>query len=97
MKNIKATVLIFAAAAACVAQSPQSAKQLRKQEARLRKELDPAKRQQLYVDLQKKIINDVDMIPVAMVLDRSMNVATLKGMPTIEPLWGLDLTRLYFQ
>src|ERR1700736_6605630 len=43
MKNIKATVLLFAAAAACLAQpSPQSAKQLRKQEARLRKELEPA-------------------------------------------------------
>jgi peptide/nickel transport system substrate-binding protein len=62
-----------------------------------RKELDVAKRQQMYVDLQKKIINDVDMIPVAMVLDRSVSVATLKGMPSVEALWGLDLTRLYFQ
>src|SRR5438270_8033073 len=65
--------------------------------AAARTELDVAKRQQMYFDLQKKIINDVDMIPVAMVLDRSVNVASLKGMPTIEPLWGLDLTRLYFQ
>jgi len=62
-----------------------------------RKELDVAKRQQMYVDLQKKIVNDVDMIPVAMVLDRSVSVATLKGMPTVEALWGLDFTRLYFQ
>ncbi len=65
--------------------------------AAARKELDGAKRQQMYVDLQKKIINDVDMIPVAMVLDRSVSVATLKGMPSIEALWGLDLSRLYFQ
>jgi hypothetical protein len=32
-----------------------------------------------------------------MVLDRSMNVSSLKGMPSVEPLWGLDFTRLYFQ
>jgi hypothetical protein len=32
-----------------------------------------------------------------MVLDRSMGVASLKGMPTLEPLWGFDFTRLYFQ
>jgi peptide/nickel transport system substrate-binding protein len=65
--------------------------------AAARKELDPAKRQQMYVDLQKKIINDVDMIPLAMLQDRSITVASLKGMPTQEAIWGLDLTRLYFQ
>jgi peptide/nickel transport system substrate-binding protein len=65
--------------------------------AAARKELDPAKRQQMYVDLQKKIINDVLMVPLAMVNDRSMTVASLKGMPTIEAIWGLDFTRLYFQ
>jgi peptide/nickel transport system substrate-binding protein len=65
--------------------------------AAARKELDVAKRQQLYVDLQKKIITDVDMIPIAMVLDRSVGVANLKGMPTVEALWGLDFTRLFFQ
>ena len=32
-----------------------------------------------------------------MVLDRSMSVATLKGMPSVEALWGLDFTRIYFQ
>ena len=42
MKNIQATVLVFAAAACLAQPSPQSAKQLRKQEARLRKELEPA-------------------------------------------------------
>jgi peptide/nickel transport system substrate-binding protein len=65
--------------------------------AAARRELDPAKRQQMYVDLQKKIVNDVDMIPLAMLLDRSMTVASLKGMPQQEAIWGLDLTRLYFQ
>jgi peptide/nickel transport system substrate-binding protein len=62
-----------------------------------RKELDQTKRQQMYVDLQKKIMNDVLMVPLAMVNDRSMVVSSLKGMPTLEALWGLDLSRLYFQ
>jgi peptide/nickel transport system substrate-binding protein len=65
--------------------------------AAARRELDPAKRQQMYVDLQKKIINDVDMIPLAMVLDRSISVSSLKGMPQEEAIWGLDITRLSFQ
>jgi ABC-type transport system substrate-binding protein len=65
--------------------------------AAARKELDPAKRQQMYVDLQKKIVNDVDMIPLAMLLDRSITASSLKGMPQEESIWGVDLTRLYFQ
>jgi peptide/nickel transport system substrate-binding protein len=65
--------------------------------AAARMELDPAKRQQMYVDLQKKIINDVFMIPIAMVNDTGIQVASLKGMPKVEALWGLDLTRLSFQ
>jgi hypothetical protein len=32
-----------------------------------------------------------------MLLDRSITVPSLKGMPTQEAIWGLDLTRLYFQ
>jgi ABC-type transport system substrate-binding protein len=65
--------------------------------AAARKELDPTKRQQMYVDLQKKIMDDVLMVPLAMLNDRSMVVSSLKGMPTLEAIWGLDLTRLYFQ
>jgi peptide/nickel transport system substrate-binding protein len=65
--------------------------------ATARKELDVAKRQQLYVDLQKKIINDVMMIPMAMVNDNTMSTASLKGLPKSEAIWGMDLTRLYFQ
>jgi peptide/nickel transport system substrate-binding protein len=65
--------------------------------AAARKELDQTKRQQMYVDLQKKILDDVLMVPLAMVNDRSMVVPSLKGMPTLEAIWGLDFTRLYFQ
>ncbi len=65
--------------------------------AAARQELDPAKRQQMYVDLQKKIIDNVYMVPLAMLLDRSITVASLKGMPKQEAIWGLDLSRLYFQ
>jgi ABC-type transport system substrate-binding protein len=65
--------------------------------ATARTELDTTKRQQLYVDLQKKIVDQVLMIPLAMLDDQNMQVAALKGMPTQEALWGIDLTRLYFQ
>lgn len=64
--------------------------------AAARKELDPAKRQQMYVDLQKRIINEVLMVPVAMISDRTLASASLKGLPKLEALWGLDLTRLSF-
>jgi hypothetical protein len=42
-------------------------------------------------------LNDALMVPLAMVNDRSMHVSSLKGMPKIEALWGMDLTRLTFQ
>jgi hypothetical protein len=42
----------------------------------------------MYVDLSTKIINDVDMIPLAMLLDRSVVAPTLKGMPQVEAIWG---------
>jgi len=62
--------------------------------AAARKELDAKKREQLYAELQKKIIQDVLQIPLAMIPDRSMHVSSLKGMPKLEALWGLDLSRL---
>jgi peptide/nickel transport system substrate-binding protein len=65
--------------------------------AAARRELDQTKRQQLYAVLEKKIMDQALMIPLAMVQDRSMVVGSLKGMPTLEAIWGLDLTRLYFQ
>jgi peptide/nickel transport system substrate-binding protein len=62
--------------------------------AAARKELDPKKREQMYVDIQKKIMSEVLMVPLAMVNDQAIHTAALKGMPTLEALWGLDLTRL---
>ncbi len=62
-----------------------------------RRELDPKKREQMYIDLQKKIVSEALIIPLAMVNDRSMQGSSLKGMPSLEPIWGIDLTRLYVQ
>jgi peptide/nickel transport system substrate-binding protein len=62
--------------------------------AAARKEMDPKKREQMYVDIQKKIMTDVLMVPLAMVNDQAIHTSALKGMPTLEALWGLDLTRL---
>ncbi|HEY3061341.1 MAG TPA: ABC transporter substrate-binding protein [Chloroflexota bacterium] len=62
-----------------------------------RRELDTKKREQLYADLQRKIIQDVLEIPLAMVQDRSIHVSSLKGLPKLEALWGFDFTRFSFQ
>jgi len=62
-----------------------------------RRELDVKKREALYADLQKKIIQDVLEIPLAMVQDRSIHLASLKGLPKLEALWGFDFTRFSFQ
>jgi peptide/nickel transport system substrate-binding protein len=59
-----------------------------------RRELDVKKREQLYADLQKKIVQEVLQIPLAMIPDRSMHVSSIKGLPKLEALWGLDLSRL---
>jgi peptide/nickel transport system substrate-binding protein len=70
---------------------------LETQLAAARSELDVAKRQQLYADLQKQIMTDVLMVPLNMLSDRSEHVASLQGMPKLESTWGFDLTRMYFQ
>jgi hypothetical protein len=48
----------------------------------------------MYVDIQKKIMDQALMVPLAMVNDQAIHIGALKGMPTLEALWGLDLTRL---
>jgi peptide/nickel transport system substrate-binding protein len=65
--------------------------------AAARKELDVTKRAQMYLDLQKKIMDQVLMIPLAMVNDNTVSIASLKGLPASEQIWGLDLSRMYFQ
>lgn len=62
-----------------------------------RRELDPNKRQQLYLEIQRKTMTDLPMIPLIMQSARTMHSAKLKGMPALEPLWGLDLPRLHFE
>jgi peptide/nickel transport system substrate-binding protein len=61
-----------------------------------RRELDVEKRRQLYVDLQRKIMDDALMVPLAMVFDDSIHISSLKGLPKVEALWGMDLSRLSF-
>jgi len=70
---------------------------LEPQLAAARKELDTKKREQMYADLQKKIVQEVLEIPLASVNDRSVHVASLKGLPKLEALWGFDFTRFSFQ
>jgi peptide/nickel transport system substrate-binding protein len=70
---------------------------LEAQLAAARSELDVAKRQQLYVDLQKQIMAEALMVPLYMVSSVAGHAPTLQGMPKQESTWGLDLTRLSFQ
>jgi peptide/nickel transport system substrate-binding protein len=62
-----------------------------------RRELDPKKREQLYLELQRKIMDEVLMVPLAMVNDDSMHISGLKGLPKLEALWGMDVSRLTIQ
>src|SRR5436190_119137 len=62
-----------------------------------RRELDPKKREQTYQETQRKIMSDLPIIPLIMQPERMVHTAKLKGMPTLEPLWGLDLARHRFE
>jgi len=62
-----------------------------------RRELDPKKREQMYLEIQRKVMTDLPIIPLMMQPERMLHTAKLKGMPTLEPLWGLDLPRLRFE
>jgi peptide/nickel transport system substrate-binding protein len=61
-----------------------------------RVELDPAKRAQRYHDLQARIMTDVPIVPIAMTLTRYVHRASLKGLPSKQPLWGFDFAGLSF-
>lgn len=70
---------------------------LESQLAAAREEMDPAKRQKLYYDLETQIMTDVDMIPIAMTPGVMMNASSLQGMPKVEPIWGYDFRYFYFK
>jgi ABC-type transport system substrate-binding protein len=61
-----------------------------------RRELDPKKREQMYHEIQRKLMRDVPMIPLMMRPEAMLHSPKLQGMPTLEPIWGLDITRLTF-
>jgi peptide/nickel transport system substrate-binding protein len=61
-----------------------------------RRELDPRKREQMYHEIQRKLMRDVPMIPLMMRPEAMLHSPKLQGMPGLEPIWGLDLTRLTF-
>jgi peptide/nickel transport system substrate-binding protein len=61
-----------------------------------RRELDPKKREQMYHEIQRKLMRDVPMIPLMMRPEAMLHSPKLQGMPNLEPIWGLDITRLTF-
>ncbi|MGH2366170.1 MAG: ABC transporter substrate-binding protein, partial [Chloroflexota bacterium] len=70
---------------------------LEPQLAQARQELDAQKRQQDYYKLETQIINDADMIPIAMTPSFLTSQPDLKGMPSSESIWGLDWTQYSFK
>jgi len=61
-----------------------------------RRELDPKKREAMYHEIQRKLMRDVPMVPLMMRPESMVHSPKLQGMPTLEPIWGLDVTRLTF-
>jgi ABC-type transport system substrate-binding protein len=61
-----------------------------------RRELDSKKRAQMYFEMQQKLMRDVPMVPLMMRPEAMLHSPKLQGMPNLEPIWGLDLTRLSF-
>jgi peptide/nickel transport system substrate-binding protein len=59
-----------------------------------RRELDPRKREQMYQEIQQKLMRDIPMIPLMMRPEAMLHSPKLQGMPSLEPIWGLDITRL---
>ena len=60
------------------------------------RELDPKKREGMYHEIQRKLMRDVPMVPLMMRPESMVHSPKLQGMPTLEPIWGLDVTRLTF-
>ena len=61
-----------------------------------RRELDPKKREQMYHEIQRKLMRDVPMIPLMVRPEAILHSPKLQGMRSLEPVWGLDITHLTF-
>lgn len=61
-----------------------------------RRETDPRLREQMYQELQRKVMRDVPIVPLILQPERDTHVGNLKGLPSREALYGLDFTQVYF-
>lgn len=59
-----------------------------------RREMDEAKRRQTYVEIQKRLMEDLPSIPIAMVHFGALYRTGLKGVPDSDPIWGFDFGRM---
>ena len=50
----------------------------------------------MYHEIQRKLMRDVPMIPLMMRPEAMLHSAEAPGHAELEPIWGLDLTRLSF-
>lgn len=62
-----------------------------------RSELDDERRMAMYHQIQRRLMEDLPSIPIAMVDYVSAYDPALKGIPELEPVWGFDFTKLWFE
>lgn len=61
-----------------------------------RSEMDPAKRQKMYGEIQKRLMEDLPGIPLFMVQFPAPHRADLIGFPERDSVWGFDFYRLHY-
>lgn len=62
-----------------------------------RSELDDERRMAIYHQIQRRLMEDLPSIPIAMVGYVSAYNPALKGIPELEAVWGFDFTELWFE
>lgn len=62
-----------------------------------RYETDDARRQELYAQIQRKISEDVPVIPLSMYPTLAAHTERLKGMPELDPIWDYYLFDYWFE
>lgn len=62
-----------------------------------RTEADPEKRKQLYEQIQVKLMQELPVIPIAMLDSPIAHHKSLKGIATYDPVWDYDFSTWYFE
>lgn len=64
--------------------------------ATAKKEMDPQKRQKIYQEIQKTIMEDLPVVPLFMLPHPCAHSPKITGFPSIDYVWGYDFYNLRF-